>query len=143
MIPLTPDQLRIGAREATYANSQDETSNVARVDGEVFDRVRTYERQVISNALGFIQDAQVDLTAADELETRIRQEVRYALDEGSAPDAVALLHQTLVASAREAIRSLEAAERQAAWHEAHCSQPYEKYVDLVTKYPTLRPAINV
>ena len=143
MISLTPDQLRLGAREATYANSQDEASNVARVDDAVFERVRTYERQVISNALGFIQETQVDLTAADELESRIRQEVRYALDEGSTPDTVALRHQTLVASAREAIRALEAAERQAAWHEAHVSQPYEKYLELVTKYPTLRPAIGI
>jgi hypothetical protein len=143
MIPSTPDQLRIAAREATYANSQDEKVNVARVDGEVYAKVRQYENIVLSNARAFISDKQTDVIAADELETAIRREVRYALDEGATPDAVAVRHTQLVNSARLAIAALERAERESLWHAARVADPYSYYQTLATKYRAIAPQIAV
>jgi hypothetical protein len=150
-VPLTPDQIRLtapdqirlAARIAKYSNSVEERTNVARVDGEVFDRVRVFEQQVASNARDFISDSQLELNAADELETAIRREVRYALNEGAKPDAVAYRHTTLVASAKVAIESLERAERESEWHAARLADPYAFYSTLVSKYPTLTPLIAI
>jgi hypothetical protein len=143
MIPSTPDQLRIAAREMAYANSQDEKQNVARVDGEVYANVRKYEQIVQSDARAFISDKQLDVTAADELETAIRRDVRYALDEGAKPDAVAVRHTQLVNSARVAIASLERAERESLWHAERCADPYAYYQTLVTKYRAIAPQIAI
>ncbi|KQO09703.1 hypothetical protein ASF06_05445 [Agreia sp. Leaf244] len=142
-IPLTPDQTRIAARESAYANSIEEKENIARVDGEFFDRVRIFENHALSNARQFMDGVHVDLVAADELETAIRREVRFALNEGANPEAVAYRHTALVASAKAAIERLERAERESEWHANRLNDPYSQYAALVSKFPTLRPPVSI
>ena len=140
-----PDELRLAVRTAVYPNSEAEKETIARIDKAVFDRTRVYETQAVENAEIFVEETQVHVTAADEIVTELRREIRFRLAEGSADagGATADRYETLRLMAEQAIGALEHAEREAEWHAAKCESPYENYIALTKKWPTLRPLIAI
>jgi hypothetical protein len=138
-----PHDVRIEARLMRYPNSHAEQENVTRVDRAVWDRVRIYEDQVANAAQDFIKQQEVHTTAADELETALRQEIRFVAEDRTAvTPTLVRRYEVLRRNAEQAIAALEAAKRRAEWHREKVSDPYAAYCDLMSKFPILKPAIS-
>jgi hypothetical protein len=139
-----PHDIRIAAREAAYPNSQTESETVARVDGEVFDRVRLHEHQIVRAAQQFVDDQKVELLAAEDTMTRLRQSVRYAIEEGAdvTPD-LAKEYEFYRHRAETVLAALRRAESQAAFHSGRLNDPYGAYMALIRRYPMLNREIRL
>lgn len=137
-----PHDLRILAREQTYANTTTEAEVTRAIDDAVFSRVRSYESSLAEAVDEFIAQKNIDLTAATELQHAIREEVKHHLLDGERPTPeLARRYDDLRRSAELAISELERAESEAAWHLAKANDPYAAYTDLMTKWPMIRPTI--
>lgn len=134
-----PHDQRILAREVAYPNTQSEREALAAVDEAVFARVRVLEAQLVDNAQQFMAERDIDLRASTEIANALLEDVRIALDKGARPTPeLAARYKQLVASARQAIATLEAAGDEADWHAGRAADPYETWSDLLRRWPTLR-----
>ena len=86
--------------------------------------------------------AAVDMDAADQLETQMRQQVRYLLEDGASPAKVARDYQLLRRDAERAIETLNRAVTMAEFHATAVRDPYKSYSDLMDKYEGLRPSLG-
>jgi hypothetical protein len=141
---LHPHELRILAREQSYANSTSEQETVRAVDKAVFDSVRTFEEGVSAAAAEFMAAREIDLAAADELVIALRNEVKYPLMEGAGPSRdLAKRYEDLRREAEHALDELERAEREVEWHIDRNGNVYDAYVELMTKWPMIRPGLAI
>lgn len=134
-----PHELRELVREQTYPNSNVEAETIAEVDRIVFDRVRTYESQIVENAEKFLQEKALDLQAADEIAVALEEEIRLELARGGQPTAeLAKRYKVLRRNAEFAIAELERADSEAEWYAARALDPYSSWVLLMKRWPLLR-----
>jgi hypothetical protein len=138
------EAIRLAARTANYPNTETERANIARVDGEVFDRVRTHERHLLENANAFMHENTAELQAAASFSNALDEDVIYALDSRDADaGAIADRFEKLRSGIMLSISTLERLAQQADWHAAKVDDPYGNYLALVSKYSTLKPSISV
>lgn len=142
---LHPHDVRLAARVATYPNSTVEQETIRRVDGEVFERVATHEREMVRNANEWLTEADVHHEAADALEDSLRDEVRRVADRSTAVvnRDLATRYATLKQSAEKNIAYLESLARQAEFTADRLDRPYDEWCRIVSKYPTLMPRIEL
>jgi hypothetical protein len=139
-----PHDVRVAARAATYPNRQTETANLARVDGEVFDRVRVLETQIADTAQRFMDDHAVDVAAAGQLVVRLRETVLNPIADGRNFDqSFVRAWDILRLDMERAIAALDRASAEAPWHLSRCSDPYSAYCQTMTKFPMLHPGIAI
>lgn len=138
------DDLRVAVRSQKYENSLQEAETTKNVDEQIFDRVRTFEAQTVSNAEDFIEDTEVHVSAADEIATELRRGIRFRLAEGSsdAGEDIVTRYDELRRMADTAISALERAGREAVWHMDKAGDPYGRYIALTEKYKAIKPNIS-
>lgn len=134
-----PDGLRWAARTAQYGNRVDEDAAIRAADESVFAKVSAYENTLVADTANFREETAVHLTAAEELETALRDEVRYALDDVQHADTseIADRFRTLRALAAQSIAELEKRDRHAEWLLERLDQPYEAFKSILGKYGNL------
>lgn len=131
-----PDALRWAARTQTYPNRLDEEPTIRATDEAVFAKVDVYEQTIVGDTAAFRADTAVHLTAAEELQSALRDEVRYALDDAAHSDTsdIASRYQRLQAMSMRAIAELEKADRHAAWLQERLDDPYSSFKSVLDKY---------
>lgn len=134
-----PDGLRWAARTAQYGNRVDEDSSIRAADESVFNKVSQYEQTLVNDTNEFREETAVHLNAAEELETALREEVRFALDDVQHADTseIAGRYQSLRAMAAQAIAELEKRDRHAAWMLERLDDPYSSFKSILGKYGNL------
>lgn len=143
MSAMNPHAVRIAVREAIYPNHVIEDEVTRSVDRQVFERVRAHERHLVSQADSHLAKSRVDTQATTEIIDRLKHEVRFVLEEGGSADGdLADRYEQLRELADRALRSLERADQEAGWMQDRVAQPYEAYIALVEKWPTLRPTLE-
>ncbi len=137
-----PHKLGVLAREMRYGNAQDERQTIRDVDSAVFGKVRDYERQLVARAETLRKKARDQATAlADEL-AALDSEVGRPLAEGEAPSpALAKRYSQLQSQFDRTRQNLEGTVHEMEVAEAKAADPYGSYMEIMDKWPLVRPQL--
>jgi hypothetical protein len=79
---LNPHQVRLQAREREYPNAKAEREALREIDGEVFDRVRLFEKLAVQGATEHKAAVQECINASLNVIEQLRAEVATPLSNG-------------------------------------------------------------
>lgn len=143
MHKLNPHQVRLQAREREYPNAKAEREALREIDGEVFDRVRLFEKLAVQGATDLKAVVQERINASLTVIEQLRTEVAAPLSNGEplTPE-LAKRYEQLACDAGNARADLSRAIAESEWHEQRCRDPYATYMTLMDQWPILRPPLN-
>lgn len=137
-----PHELRVLAREMQYGNTQDERRTIRDVDAAVFEKVRTYERELVARADWLRKEARDHRAALVDVLATLDSEVGRPLAEGEAPSPALAKRYSQLQSQSDKIRGdLERAVHEMEWAEERAADPYGSYMAMMEKWPLVRPTL--
>ena len=142
-VNMSPHDVRVAARSLTYPNRLAEDENLRRIDGEVWERVAEFERGVVETARSHMEKGERIATDAVDALATLRTQFTEVATNGDVSRQMLREFQDVRRRAESLARSLDVAERDAAWHIGRCNDIYGSWLALVDKYPTLKPAIRL
>ena len=138
-----PEDARAKARLGQYGNREDEKETIHRVDQQIFDTVRVFERHLIEQA-DALDGRRTELIAeataiSDELSLLTREVTRKKVPFDA---NTARRHQILAQRADETADELERLNGDVNHVAEKLSDPYAAYEQLLDRFPLLRPEIQ-
>jgi hypothetical protein len=139
-----PRVARERARTATYPNRLVEADTIRAVDAAVFDKVRIVETHSVEAAQRLMERGSKSITDATSLTHEVDL-LRIELQKRGAKPTPALAerYEKLRNRSRLLTQELDRHQSETEFHAKRCEDPEAAYVDMVERFPSLLPNIDM